>query len=99
MMRTAPKNRRRMSHLNWAAATMPSLAAAAARLAMSVWARAAVSPEQGADLQDIPGLESLARSEAARQFPPLSDRQRLLIGRMEPQVPLQRWRQPVGKRL
>jgi flagella basal body P-ring formation protein FlgA len=83
-----------MSHLSRAAATLPSLGAAAL-LAMCPLARAAVSPEQGADLQDIPELESLARSEAARQFPPLSDRQRFLIGPIEPRLQLQRCRQPV----
>ncbi len=94
MMRTAPKNRRRLSRLTWAAASTPALAAATL-LAVSGLARAVVSPEQGADLQDVPGLEALARSEAARQFPPLTDRQRFVIGPIEPQLQLQRCRQPV----
>jgi flagella basal body P-ring formation protein FlgA len=45
--------------------------------------------------QDVAELESLARAEAARQFPPLTDRQRFLIGPIEPRLQLARCRQPV----
>jgi flagella basal body P-ring formation protein FlgA len=48
-----------------------------------------------ADLQDIPALESLAKAEALRQFPPLTDRQHFLIGPIEPRLELPRCRQPV----
>ena len=48
-----------------------------------------------ADLQDIPALEALAKSEAERQFPPLTDRQRFVIGPIEPRLELERCRQPV----
>jgi flagella basal body P-ring formation protein FlgA len=51
--------------------------------------------EPSTDLQNIPELESLAKSEAAQQFPSLTDRQRFLIGPIEPQLQLERCRQPV----
>jgi flagellar basal body P-ring formation protein FlgA len=54
---------------------------------------AAAAPDT--DLQDIPALETLARSEALRQFPPLTDRQRFLIGPIEPRLELPRCRQTV----
>ena len=50
---------------------------------------------QDTDLQDIAALESLAKSEAVRQFPPLTDRQRFLIGPIEPHLELPRCREPV----
>jgi flagella basal body P-ring formation protein FlgA len=50
-------------------------------------------PDTG--MQDIPALESLARLEAARQFPPLTDRERFLIGPIEPNLQLERCHQPV----
>ncbi len=64
-------------------------------LATTSLAPAAAAPEQGADLQDIAALESLARAEAARQFPPLTERQRFLIGPIQPLLQLQRCSQPV----
>jgi len=51
------------------------------------------------DQQAIPELESLARSEAARAFPPLTERQRFLIGPLEPNLQLERCRQPVKSTL
>jgi len=56
-------------------------------------------PRRDTDLQDIPTLESLAKAEAVRQFPPLTDRQRFLIGPIEPHLELARCRQPVGAAL
>jgi flagella basal body P-ring formation protein FlgA len=56
-------------------------------------------PRRDTDLQDIPALESLAKAEAVRQFPPLTDRQRFLIGPIEPHLELARCRQPVGAAL
>lgn len=78
-MRIAPKYRRGILGL--------SLAAAAAS--------AQAPPQQDAELEDIASLESLAKSEAARQFPPLTERQRFLIGPIEPRLQLARCRQPV----
>jgi flagellar basal body P-ring formation protein FlgA len=51
---------------------------------------AACAAVPNADLQDIPALESLAKSEALRQFPPLTERQRFLIGPIEPHLELPR---------
>jgi flagellar basal body P-ring formation protein FlgA len=56
---------------------------------------AAPAPQMPTDLQDIPTLESLVKSEASRQFAPLTDRQRFLIGPIEPQLQLERCREPV----
>jgi flagella basal body P-ring formation protein FlgA len=61
--------------------------------------QAAAEAAPGADLQDIPALESLAKSEAQRQFPLLTDRQRFLIGPIEPNLELERCRQPVAARV
>ncbi len=47
------------------------------------------------DYQDLAQLESLARSEALRQFPPLSNRQRFVIGPIEPRLELAKCRSPV----
>ena len=69
--------------------------AASSLLAATAHAQAAAAQEQAAELQDIPALESLVKSEAERQFPPLTDRQRFLIGPIEPQLQLQRCRLPV----
>lgn len=57
---------------------------------------AAAGPASTTDLQDIPALESLARSEALRQFPTLTDRQRFLIGPIDPHLELERCLQPVA---
>ncbi|MEP6883686.1 MAG: flagellar basal body P-ring formation chaperone FlgA [Gammaproteobacteria bacterium] len=72
-----------------------SLAAAALLLMATSLVPSAAAAGEGADLQDVPALESLAKSEAARQFPPLTERQRFLIGPIEPQLQLQRCRQPL----
>jgi len=48
-----------------------------------------------ADLQDLPQLESLAKTEAALQFPPLTERQRFVVGPIEPQLQLEKCREPV----
>jgi flagella basal body P-ring formation protein FlgA len=45
--------------------------------------------------QDLAELESLARAEALRQFPPLSNRQRFVIGPIEPQLELAKCRSPI----
>jgi hypothetical protein len=38
------------------------------------------APVQNPDLQDAASLESLVKVEAARQFPPLTERQRFQVG-------------------
>jgi flagella basal body P-ring formation protein FlgA len=49
-----------------------------------------------ADLQEIAPLEALARAAALRQLPPLTDRQRLLVGPIQPNVALERCDKPVA---
>lgn len=78
--------------LSLAAAPLPAAPATAA-------APAADSIPRDTDLQDIPTLESLARAETLRQFPPLTDRQRFLIGPIEPHLELARCRAPVSAAL
>jgi flagella basal body P-ring formation protein FlgA len=74
----------------YAAPAVPALSAAAPAPAP---ATAALGGD--VDLQDIPTLEALAKSEAVRQFPPLTDRQRFLIGPIEPHLELARCRESV----
>jgi flagella basal body P-ring formation protein FlgA len=93
MMRRAPKYRRWVLG-QWLLGT--SLAAAPLlHAAPTPVSGAAATALKDMDLQDIPTLESLAKSEAVRQFPPLTDRQRFLIGPIEPRLELARCRQPV----
>ncbi len=75
------------------------MAAVAWLLAAPTLAQSVAPTESGADLQDIPALESLARSEAGRAFPPLTERQRFLIGPIEPRLQLARCSQPVRAEL
>ena len=89
MIETAPKYRRCLLSRRLLSRRLLSLWLAAAPLAHS----AATLP--ATDLQNIPELESLAKAEAERQFPPLNDRERFLIGPIEPQMQLERCRQPV----
>jgi flagella basal body P-ring formation protein FlgA len=58
-------------------------------------AGAAAAPEPNSQLQSVSELESLARSEAERAFPPLTDRQRFAIGPIDPNLQFERCRQPV----
>jgi flagellar basal body P-ring formation protein FlgA len=48
------------------------------------------SPALAADFQDISELEGLAKSAAARWLPQPTDRQRLLVGPIQPHLQLQR---------
>ncbi len=56
----------------------------------------AAAPDAGSDFQGIPALEALARSRAAAEFPPLTERQRFVVGPIEPRLQLERCQQPVG---
>ena len=53
---------------------------------------AAVPPSQ---YQDLAQLEALARSEAMHQFPPLNERQRFVVGPIEPRLELAKCHTPV----
>ena len=79
-MQRAPKYRRCLLSLSFAAAQLLHAAPAAA-------------PD--ADFQEVRELEALAKSEAERQFPPLNDRQRFLIGPIGPNLQLERCHQAV----
>ncbi len=57
--------------------------------------RAAETAAAASDYQDLKQLEALARAEAERQFPPLSDRQRLVVGPIEPRLELAKCRGPI----
>jgi flagella basal body P-ring formation protein FlgA len=51
---------------------------------------------QAAEHQDIAQLEALARSEAAVQFPPLTERQRFVVGPIQSNLQLDRCSSPVA---
>jgi flagella basal body P-ring formation protein FlgA len=53
-------------------------------------------PLPAADLQDIAQLEALAKSQAALQFPPLTERQRFLIGPIDQRLQLERCKLPLN---
>jgi flagella basal body P-ring formation protein FlgA len=55
----------------------------------------AAAPAVTSDYQDLAELESLARAEALRQFPPLTNRQRFVIGPIEPRLQLAKCRSPI----
>ena len=55
----------------------------------------AAAPVLASDPQDIAQLEALAKSEAALQLPPLTDRQRLVAGPIDPHLRLDRCSLPV----
>ncbi len=77
MMRTPSKYRR------WIIGTEP-------RLALGVGLCGRRRSRLAADTQDIAQLEALAKSQAALQFPPLTDRQRFLVGPIDPRLKLER---------
>jgi flagella basal body P-ring formation protein FlgA len=56
----------------------------------------AAAPVPAEDFQDIPPLEALAKSEALRQLPALTDRQRLIVGPIDAHLKLQRCGLPVA---
>jgi flagellar basal body P-ring formation protein FlgA len=71
------------------------------RCVLAVLTLAACALEPGlagaeiSDPQDIAQLESLAKSEAALQFPRLTDRQRFLVGPIEPRLAFDKCNRPV----
>jgi flagella basal body P-ring formation protein FlgA len=90
-MRTAPKYRRlrsirRFAHGAWALG-------ACAVLPLLVFAPCAVA--QAANEQDLTQLETLARSQAALQFPKLTDRQRFLVGPIGPRLQQEKCSRPM----
>jgi flagellar basal body P-ring formation protein FlgA len=48
-----------------------------------------------ADLQDVAQLEALARAAAIAQLPPVTERQRVLVGPIQPNIRLERCDKPV----
>jgi flagellar basal body P-ring formation protein FlgA len=66
---------------------------------LTAWAllslAAAPAAAEISDPQDIAQLEALAKSEAALQFPRLTDRQRFLVGPIEPHLQLEQCSRPV----
>jgi flagella basal body P-ring formation protein FlgA len=90
-MRSTPKFRRLFAI---APATVFCLAGAGAGAAATA-EPAGGAAGAGAEFEDVASLEALARAEATRQFPALTERQRMVVGPIEPRVELQRCRQPV----
>jgi flagella basal body P-ring formation protein FlgA len=100
MMHSAPKYRHWLLTLSLAvapgfAATAGSPAADAQPAAPGVAPTVAAATPSAANFQDVHELEALARSEASRDFPPLTERQRFVIGPIEPRLELERCRLPV----
>jgi len=60
---------------------------------MTVGASAAVAADE--EWQDVTVLEALARTAAAHELPPLTERQRFLVGPIQPGLQLQRCAAPV----
>jgi flagella basal body P-ring formation protein FlgA len=84
-MRTTPKCRRFRS--------IPPLSFGAC--ALLAFAQGAFAQSASAQEADRTELEALARSEAALQFPKLTDRQRFLVGPIEQRMQLERCSRPV----
>jgi flagella basal body P-ring formation protein FlgA len=81
LMRNAPKFRR---------AKLSRRCALAALVLAPALAGAEIS-----DPQDIAALSALAKSEAALQFPKLTDRQRFLVGPIEPRLQFDKCNRPI----
>ena len=60
-----------------------------------VCVRAALGVCGISDPQDIAQLEALAKSEAVLQFPKLTDRQRFIVGPIEPHLPFDKCMRPI----
>lgn len=50
---------------------------------------------EASDQQDLKQLEALAKTEAALQFPALTERQRFLVGPIDPHTQLQKCQRPI----
>jgi flagella basal body P-ring formation protein FlgA len=87
-MRTAPIYRRRRDRLLFIAVMAADLLAGCILLVKPAHA-------ENADFQQLAPLEALARSEAAAQFPPLTERQRFQVGPIDPRLQLQKCARPV----
>ena len=85
-MLTAPKSRR--------AYLIRRVAAAAIAIALFACAPPSAFAEIS-DPQDIAQLEALAKSEAVLQFPKLTDRQRFIVGPIEPHLPFDKCMRPI----
>src|ERR1700761_6332302 len=64
-------------------------------LACAAGAQTAAEPAPRSAYEDVGALEALARAEAQRDFPPLTERQRMVIGPIEPRLELERCHAPV----
>jgi flagellar basal body P-ring formation protein FlgA len=62
---------------------------------LGAWMALAALPAGASGSQDLGALEALAKSEAALQFPALTQRQRFLVGPIEPHLQLEKCNQPV----
>jgi flagella basal body P-ring formation protein FlgA len=90
-MDTTPKYRRRWYQLiGLAAASLGTAWASSAQAAAQTAAPGAASDSQRRDYQDIAPLEALAQAEAAPRLPPLTDRQRFLVGPIPAHLQLER---------
>jgi flagella basal body P-ring formation protein FlgA len=83
MIVEAPKYRRRIGALTLVLCSAFAMTQGAA----------AVGGDQ--DVEQIPALENLARAAATRELPPLTDRQRLLTGPLQPGLELRRCAAPI----
>jgi len=87
-MQIAPIYRRRIDRLLLIAVLAADLLAACIVF---------ISPARadGVEYQQLASLEGLARSEAALQFPPLTDRQRFIVGPIDPHLQLEKCSRPI----
>jgi len=92
MMSKAPKNRHRLRVLRLAAWAACAVGVGGGVLAASV---ATPGDDAGTDKQDVAVLEALAKSAATQELSPLTERERLLVGPIQPGLQLQRCAVPV----
>jgi len=78
-----------------AVVTIPLCSTAVAAQTAAEGPAAAAPSAVTSDYQDLAQLEALARAEALRQFPPLTSRQRFVIGPIEPKLELAKCRGPI----
>ena len=82
MMQRAPKYRHCFLVVGLLATLQAALCAAAPEAA-------------GSEFESVPALEGLVRTEAGKQFPALTERQRFQIGPIEPNLQLEHCQEPV----